>query len=100
MADQATAACGSIHQSCYRMRNAIAAVALQGTELPLGDALIKPCAETIGVAAPGTFPRNEILSEKGTRGLQTARQRRLDRPHVSPSVECFAGKEHRPTIAP
>jgi hypothetical protein len=38
------------------------------------------------------------LSEKGSRRRQAARQRRLDRAHVPPAVECFAGKENRPII--
>lgn len=34
-----------------------------------------------------------ILSEKGTRGLQTARQRRLDGAHVPPLVKGLAEKK-------
>jgi hypothetical protein len=37
---------------------------------------------------------NYILSEKGTRGRQTACQRRLDRAHVPPLVKGFARKEN------
>jgi hypothetical protein len=35
-------------------------------------------------------PNGDILPEKGTRSLQTARQRRLNRPHVPPPVKGFA----------
>ena len=43
---------------------------------------------------PGVRARGmSILSEKGPRRLQTARQRRLDRAHVPPAIECFAGEE-------
>jgi hypothetical protein len=38
------------------------------------------------------------LSEKGPRRRQAARQRRLDRAHIPPALECFARKENRPTI--
>ncbi len=48
---------------------------------------------------PGVPARGmSTLSEKGPRRLQAARQRRLDRADVPPAVECFAGKENRPTI--
>jgi hypothetical protein len=43
-------------------------------------------------------PRNTLVAEDCSRRLHAARQRRLDRTHVFPTVKGFAGEEHRSTM--
>jgi hypothetical protein len=48
----------------------------------------RTCSVRSAMPARSARPRN-ILSENGSRRLQTAHQRRLDRAHVRPAIECF-----------
>jgi hypothetical protein len=53
--------------------------------------------QSIGDTCPG-YPLEgwALFAKDCPRRLQAARQRRLDRAHVSPAVECFAEKENQP----
>ena len=45
-----------------------------------------------------TAAKEKLVAEDCLRRLHAARQRRLDRTHVFPTVKGFAGEEHRSTM--